>query len=76
MATLWDFVHGVLPFHVFIVYLVVIDIYRAERTRIQSEKAQVQEVLGHAAEDHSKIRTSSSEINHPGSVHTKFYGRD
>ena len=26
MATLWDFVHGVLPFHVFIVYLVVIDI--------------------------------------------------
>ena len=39
-------------------------------------KVEKQEVLGHAAEDHSKIRTSSWEINHPGSVHTKFYGRD
>ena len=55
MATLWDFVHGVLPFHVFIVYLLVIDIYRAKRTRIQSEKAQVQEVLGHAAKDQNQI---------------------
>ena len=55
MATLWDFVHGVLPFHVFIVYLVVIDIYRAERTRIQSEKAQVQEVLGHAVKNQKQI---------------------
>ena len=58
MATLWDFVHGVLPFHVFIVYLVVIDIYRAERTRIQSENAQVQEVLGHAVKNQKQIWTS------------------
>ena len=29
------------------------------RTRIQSGKAQVQEVLGHAAEDQNQIRTSS-----------------
>ena len=41
-----------------------------------SGKAQVQGLLGHAAEDQNKIRTSSWQINHPGSVHTKFYSRD
>ena len=39
-------------------------------------KAQVQEVGDHAAEDQKQIRTSSWWINHPGSVHTKFYSRE
>ena len=38
-----------------------------------SGKAQVQEVGGHAAEDQKRIQTSSWLLNHPGSVHTKFY---
>ena len=29
-----------------------------------------------AAEDQNQILTSSWQINHPGSVHTKFYSRD
>ena len=32
------------------------------RTRIQSGKAQIQEVLGHAAEDQNQICTSSCYI--------------
>ena len=39
-------------------------------------KSSVQEVGGHAAEDQKEIRTSSSGINHLGSVHTKFYSRN
>ena len=40
------------------------------------EKAQVKAVGGHAAEDEKQIRTFSWWINHPGSVHTKFYSRN
>ena len=43
---------------------------------MQSGKAQVQEALGHAAQDPRQIRTSSLRINHPGSVHKKFYSRN
>ena len=43
---------------------------------VQSEKAQVQEVLGHAAEDQNQIRTSCWYISSPGSVHTKLYDLD
>ena len=39
-------------------------------------KAQVEEVGGYAAEDQKQIRTSNWGINHPGSVHTRFYSRD
>ena len=42
---------------------------------MQSGKAQVQEVLGHAAEDQNQIRSSNWQINHPGPVHTNFYSR-
>ena len=31
---------------------------------------------GHVAEDQNQNRTSSWQINHPGSVHTKFYNHD
>ena len=41
------------------------------RTRVQSRKAQVQEVGGHATENQKQIRTSNWWISHPGSVHTK-----
>ena len=43
---------------------------------MQSEKAQVQEVGGHAADNQKQIQTSSWCINHTGSVHTKFYSHD
>ena len=43
---------------------------------MQSGKAQVQEVLGHAAQEQKQIQTSSLWINHPGSVHKKFYSRN
>ena len=41
-----------------------------------SGKAQIQELGGHAAEDQKQILTSSWWINHPGSVHMKFYSHD
>ena len=40
------------------------------------EKLRVQEVGGHAAEEQKQIWTSSWQINHPRSVHTKFYCHD
>ena len=40
---------------------------------MQSGKAQVQEVGGHAAEDQKQIETSNMWINQPGSVQRKFY---
>ena len=40
------------------------------------EKLKYKKVGGHAAEDQNKIRTSNWYINHPGSVHRKFYSRD
>ena len=43
---------------------------------MQSGKAQVQEVLGHAAQDQKQIWTSSLWITHPGSVHKKCYSRN
>lgn len=43
---------------------------------MESGKAKVQEVGGHAADDQKKIQTSSWCINRPGSVHTKFYSQD
>ena len=43
---------------------------------MQSTKAEVHKVGGHATEDQKQIRTSSWWINLPGSVHTKFYSRD
>ena len=47
-----------------------------QRTTIQSRKAWVQEVEGHAAEDQKQVQTPSWWINHPGSVLTKFYSHD
>ena len=44
-----------------------------QTTRIQIEKAQVQEVGGHAAEVQKQIQTSSWWLNYPGSVQMKFY---
>ena len=44
--------------------------YKVEKLKL------VQEVGGHAAADQNQIRTSSWWINHPVSVHTKFYSRD
>ena len=40
------------------------------------EKLKNKKVGGHAAKDQNQIRTSSWWIDHPGSVHTKFYSRD
>ena len=40
-----------------------------KRTKVDSGKAQVREVEGHAAEDQTQIRTCSP-------VHIKFYSRD
>ena len=40
---------------------------------MQSGKAQVQEVGGHAIEDQKQIRTSDMWINLRGSVQMKFY---
>ena len=40
------------------------------------EKLKYKKVGGHAAEDQKQIRTSSWRINHPGSVHMKFYSYD
>ena len=40
------------------------------------EKLKYKKVGGHAAEDQKQIRTSSWWINHPGSVHMKFYSHD
>ena len=42
----------------------------------KGEKLKYKKVGGHAADDQNQILTSSWEINHPGSVHTKFYSRD
>ena len=39
-------------------------------------KAEALEVGGHAAEDQKQIWTSSTWINHTGSVHVKCYSRD
>ena len=36
-------------------------------------KVENKKVGGHATEDQNQIWTSSWEINHPGSVHAKFY---
>ena len=47
-----------------------------KRTKVDRGKAQVREVGGHSAEDQTQIRTCSWWINHPGSVHMKFYSRD
>ena len=40
------------------------------------EKLKYKKVVGHTAEDQNQIWTSSWQIIHPGSVHTKFYSRD
>ena len=40
------------------------------------EKLKHKKVGGHAAEDQKQIQTSSWWINHPGSVHMKFYSSD
>ena len=40
------------------------------------EKLKNKKVGGQAAADQNQIPTSSWGINHPGSVHTKFYSRD
>ena len=40
------------------------------------QKLKHEKVGGHAAEDQEQIQTSSWWINHPGSVHTKFYSCD
>ena len=40
------------------------------------EKLKYKKVGGHAAEDKKQTWTSSWWINHPGSVHTKFYSRN
>ena len=40
------------------------------------KKLNYKKVAGHAAKDQNLIWTSSWWINHPGSVHTKFYGCD
>ena len=48
----------------------------SKRTKVDSGKAQVREAGGHSAEDQTQIRTCSWWINHPGSVHMKFYSRD
>ena len=53
----------------------IVSVFQKE-PRIQSRKAWVQEVGGHAAEDRKQIRTSSWRINHFGSAHTNFYSRD
>ena len=37
------------------------------------EKLKHKKVGGQAAEDQKQIRISSRQINHPGSVRTKFY---
>ena len=47
--------------------------YRKDLGGMQSGKAQVQEVGGHATKDQKQIQTSSWGINHPESVHTKSY---
>ena len=49
--------------------------YHKDLGRLQSGKAQVQKVGGHAAKDQMQIQTSSWGIKHPESVHTKFYIR-
>ena len=40
------------------------------------DKLLYKKVGVHVAKDQNLIRTSSWEINHPRSVHTKFYSRD
>ena len=40
------------------------------------EKLKNKKVGGHAAEVQNQIQTSSWQINHPGSVHMKFYSCD
>ena len=42
----------------------------------KAEKLKYKKVGGHATEDQNQIRTSRWQINHPRSVHTKFYSRD
>ena len=44
-----------------------------ERTRMQSGKVHLQQVGGHTAEGQKQIQPSRWRINHPGSVHMKFY---
>ena len=43
---------------------------------MQSGKAQVWEVGGHANKDPKQIQTSNMWINHHGSVQMKSYNRD
>lgn len=43
---------------------------------MQSGKAQVWEVGGHADKDQKQIWTSNMWINHHGSVQMKFYNHD
>ena len=43
------------------------------KKKCQVKKPKYKKVGGQAAEDQKQIRTSSWLINHPGSVHTKFY---
>ena len=40
------------------------------------DKLKYKKIGGHAAEDQKQIRTSSWQINYPGSVHKKFNSRD
>ena len=47
-----------------------------EKLEYKVERLKYKKVEGHAAEYENQIRTSSWLINHPGSVHTRFYSRD
>ena len=39
-------------------------------------KVESKKVVGHVTEEQNQIWTFSWEVNHPGSVHTKFYSHD
>ena len=47
-----------------------------EELKYKVEELKNKKVGGYAAEDQNQIRTSSWYVNHPGSVHVKFYSRD
>ena len=50
--------------------------YRFSIKKSYKWKRQVQEVWGNAAEEQKQMRNSSWGIDHPGSVHKTFCGRD
>ena len=51
-------------------------LYISSPMRLGGDKLKYKKVGVHAAEDQNQIQPSSWKINHPRSVHTKFYSCD